>query len=69
MRQTRKRRRQTMTVQIDIDMPKSCNQCPLAIWISNERYIRCALTKEIVDFEIINDKKHPRCSLKLNEVK
>ena len=51
-------------VMIDMEMPKSCKQCPLAVWIDDESYRMCTQTKEIVDFAIVYDKRHSKCPLR-----
>ena len=50
-------------IKIDMEMPKSCKQCPLAVWIDDENYRMCTQTKEIVDFAIVCDKRHSKCPL------
>lgn len=49
-------------LQIDMEMPKSCNKCPLT-YEDEVDYHFCIFLRENIDY-LLKGRKHPNCPLK-----
>ena len=55
-------------IQIDIPMPKSCDECPFRVWLQDVDSYECACNGNNV-YVVEKGKKHEECPLKNVEVK